>query len=92
VLAIDPSPERKSLIYAEMLKKADEIAPNRKAHVVAPTKLELPAIFYWRPQILSRRRSADIAGRKSRKTGSNSFRFRVIYYSRTSLPVDRGLG
>jgi hypothetical protein len=80
VLAIDPPAKRQSLIYAEMLKKADEIAADRKARVVALSKLELPAIFYWRPQILSRGRSADIAGRKSRKTGSNSFRHQVISY------------
>jgi Protein of unknown function (DUF4239) len=46
VLAIDPPPGRQSLIYAEMLKKADEIAADRKARVVAATKLELPAIFW----------------------------------------------
>ena len=46
VLAIDPPPGRQSVIYAEMLKKADEIAADRKARVVAATKLELPWI-YW---------------------------------------------
>ena len=46
VLAIDPPPGRQSLIYAEMLKKADEIAADRKARVVAATKLELPWIFW----------------------------------------------
>jgi hypothetical protein len=46
VLAIDPPPGRQSLIYAEMLKKADEIAADRKARVVAATKLELPGIFW----------------------------------------------
>jgi len=46
VLAIDPPPGRQSLIYAEMLKKTDEIAADRKARVVAATKLELPWI-YW---------------------------------------------
>jgi hypothetical protein len=46
ILAIDPPPGRKSLIYAEMLKKADEIAADRKARVVAATKLELPWIFW----------------------------------------------
>ena len=46
ILAIDPPPGRQSLIYAEMLKKADEIAADRKARVVAATKLELPWIFW----------------------------------------------
>ena len=46
VLAIDPPPGRQSLIYAEMLKKADDIAADRKARVVAATKLELPGIFW----------------------------------------------
>lgn len=46
ILAIEPPPGRQSLIYAEMLKKADEIAADRKARVVAATKLELPAIFW----------------------------------------------
>ena len=46
VLAIDPPPGRQSLIYAEMLKKADDIAADRKARIVAATKLELPGIFW----------------------------------------------
>src|SRR5258708_7724337 len=46
ILAIDPTPGRQSLIYAEMLKKVDEIAADRKARVVAATKLELPSIFW----------------------------------------------
>jgi hypothetical protein len=46
ILAIEPPPGRQSLIYAEMLKKADEIAADRKARVVAATKLELPWIFW----------------------------------------------
>jgi Protein of unknown function (DUF4239) len=46
ILAIDPPPGRQSLIYAEMLKKTDEIAADRKARVVAATKLELPWIFW----------------------------------------------
>lgn len=46
ILAINPPPGRQSLIYAEMLKKADEIAADRKARVVAATKLELPWIFW----------------------------------------------
>jgi len=46
LLAIDPPPGRQSLIYAEMLKKADEIAADRKARVVAATKLEVPWIFW----------------------------------------------
>ena len=46
ILAIDPPPGRQSLVYAEMLKKADEIAADRKARVVAATKLELPWIFW----------------------------------------------
>jgi hypothetical protein len=46
ILAIEPPPGRQSLIYAEMLKKVDEIAADRKARVVAATKLELPSIFW----------------------------------------------
>jgi hypothetical protein len=46
ILAIDPTPGRQSLIYAEMLKKVDEIGADRKARVVAATKLELPSIFW----------------------------------------------
>jgi Protein of unknown function (DUF4239) len=46
VIAIEPSPGRQSLIYAEMLKKVDEIAADRKARVVSATKLELPSIFW----------------------------------------------
>jgi Protein of unknown function (DUF4239) len=46
ILAIDPPPGRQSLIYTEMLKKVDEIAADRKARVVAATKVELPPIFW----------------------------------------------
>jgi len=46
ILAIEPTVGRQSLIYAEMLKKVDEIAADRKARVVAATKLELPWIFW----------------------------------------------
>jgi hypothetical protein len=46
ILAIEPAPGRQSLIYAEMLKKADELASDREARVVAATKLKLPAIFW----------------------------------------------
>jgi len=46
ILAIDPPPGRQSLIYAEMLKKVDEIAADRKARLVAAAKLELPLIFW----------------------------------------------
>jgi hypothetical protein len=46
ILAIDPTAGRQSLIYAEMLKKVDEIAADRKTRVVAATKLELPWIFW----------------------------------------------
>jgi hypothetical protein len=44
--AIDPPAGRQSLIYAEMLKKVDEIAADRKTRLVAAAKLELPVI-YW---------------------------------------------
>jgi Protein of unknown function (DUF4239) len=46
ILAIEPAPGRQSLIYAEMLKKADEIAADRKTRLVAATELELPWIFW----------------------------------------------
>jgi hypothetical protein len=46
ILAIDPPAGRQTLIYAEMLKKADEIAADRKARLVAAAKLEVPPI-YW---------------------------------------------
>ena len=46
ILAIEPAPGRQSLIYAEMLKKVDEIAADRKARVVAATKVELLSIFW----------------------------------------------
>ncbi len=46
ILAIDPASGRQSLIYAEMLKKADEIAADRKARVVAAANLKLPPIFW----------------------------------------------
>ena len=46
ILAIDPPAGRQSMIYAEMLKKADEIAADRKARLVAAAKLEVPPI-YW---------------------------------------------
>jgi len=46
ILAIVPTDERQSLIYAEMLKKADEIAADRKARVVAATQLKLPSVFW----------------------------------------------
>ncbi len=46
ILAIEPPPGRQSLIYAEMLKKVDEVAADRKARVVAATKLELPSVFW----------------------------------------------
>jgi hypothetical protein len=46
ILAIEPAPGRQSLIYAEMLKKVDEIAADRKARVVAAAKLELLSIFW----------------------------------------------
>jgi hypothetical protein len=45
ILAIESPPGRQSLIYAEMLKKVDEIAADRKARLVATT-LELPSIFW----------------------------------------------
>jgi hypothetical protein len=45
-LAIVPTGERQSLIYAEMLKKVDEIAADRKARVVAATQLKLPSVFW----------------------------------------------
>ena len=46
ILAIDPAPGRQSLIFAEMLKKADEIAADRKSRLVAATDIELPWIFW----------------------------------------------
>jgi hypothetical protein len=46
IIAIEPTAGRQTLIYAEMLKKADEIAADRKARLVAATKLELLAIFW----------------------------------------------
>ena len=46
ILTIEPTPGRQSLIYAEMLKKADEIAADRKTRLVAATELELPWIFW----------------------------------------------
>jgi len=46
ILAIEPPPGRQSLIYAEMLKKVDEVAADRKARVIAATKLELPSVFW----------------------------------------------
>jgi hypothetical protein len=46
ILAIDPPAGRQSLIYAEMLKKVDEIAADREARLVAAAKLELPSIFW----------------------------------------------
>ncbi len=46
IFAIDPASGRQSLIYTEMLRKADEIAADRKARVVAATKLKLPPIFW----------------------------------------------
>jgi len=45
-MAIEPPPGRQSMIYAEMLKKVDEIAADRKARVIAATKLELPSVFW----------------------------------------------
>ena len=46
VLAIEAPPGRQSLIYAEILKKIDEIAADREARVAAASKLKLPSI-YW---------------------------------------------
>jgi hypothetical protein len=46
ILAIVPTGERQGLIYAEMLKKVDEIAADRKARVVAAARLKLPS-FFW---------------------------------------------
>jgi hypothetical protein len=39
IFAIDPRPGRQSLIYTEMLKKADELAVDRKARLVAASRL-----------------------------------------------------
>jgi hypothetical protein len=44
--AIEPPPGRQSLIYAEILKKVDELSAEREARIVAATKLELPSIFW----------------------------------------------
>ena len=46
IFAIDPMPGRQSLIYTEMLKKADELALDRKARLVAASRLKLPSIFW----------------------------------------------
>lgn len=46
IIAIEPTAVRQSVLYAELLKKSDEIAGDRKARLVAATKLELPAIFW----------------------------------------------
>lgn len=46
ILAIVPMDERQILIYAEMLKKVDEIAADRKARVAAAAQLTLPSIFW----------------------------------------------
>jgi hypothetical protein len=46
ILAIVPMDERQIMIYAEMLKKADEIAADRKALVAAAAQLKLPSIFW----------------------------------------------
>jgi hypothetical protein len=46
ILAIAPTDERQILIYAEMLKKIDEIAADRKTRVAAAAQLELPSIFW----------------------------------------------
>ena len=46
IFAIDPMPGRQSLIYTEMLKKADELAADRKARLVAASRLKLPSIFW----------------------------------------------
>ena len=46
IIAIEPTTGRQTLLYGELLKKSDEIAADRKARLVAATKLELPAIFW----------------------------------------------
>jgi len=46
ILAMEPGPGRQSLIYAEMLKKADELAADRETRVVAAAQLELPSVFW----------------------------------------------
>jgi uncharacterized integral membrane protein len=46
IFAIEPAPGRQSLIYAEMLKKADELATDREERVVEAANLKLPSIFW----------------------------------------------
>jgi uncharacterized integral membrane protein len=46
ILAMVPMDERQILIYAEMLKKVDEIAADRKARLAAAAQLQLPSIFW----------------------------------------------
>jgi Protein of unknown function (DUF4239) len=46
ILAMEPGPGRQSLIYAELLKKADELAADRDARVVAASLLKLPSVFW----------------------------------------------
>jgi hypothetical protein len=46
ILAMEPGPGRQSLIYAEMLKKADELAADRETRIVAAAQLKLPSVFW----------------------------------------------
>ena len=46
IFAIEPTPGRQSLIYVEMLRKADELAAAREARAVAASDLKLPSIFW----------------------------------------------
>ena len=46
ILAIDPAPGRQSLIYAEILKKVDELAEDRAERTGAAVNLKLPPIFW----------------------------------------------
>ena len=46
ILATEPGSGRQSLIYAEMLKKVDELAADREARLVAASKIKLPFVFW----------------------------------------------
>jgi len=46
ILALDPMPGRQSLIYAEMLKKVDELAADRESRLLAAARIKLPLAFW----------------------------------------------
>ena len=46
VSAIDPAPGRQSVIYAEILKKVDELAAARESRLVAAANIRLAPIFW----------------------------------------------